>query len=301
MNEKLVVEIIEFTDPVCTWCWGSEPVLRRLETIYGDKINIKFIMGGLVKDIREFYDSFNDIGGDAEHSNNQIAKHWQEASETHGMPVKSEGFTLFSNEHPSSYPQNIAYKAAQIENEELANKFLRKMREATAAQAKQTNKTEVLIELASEAGLDVPRFIERFSNGSAEKAFEQDLDTTRRYGVTGFPTFLIRFGKKEVLLRGYQRFETIQSVIESISGGSVKEHPLEKTDENILQFIKKYVSAAPVEIQMVFDLSDPEVNEVTERLITEWLIKKVPAGKGYLVETTDPHMSSNGEMRTCSV
>lgn len=30
-------EIIEFTDPVCTWCWGSEAVLRKLEARFPKK------------------------------------------------------------------------------------------------------------------------------------------------------------------------------------------------------------------------------------------------------------------------
>jgi len=113
------IEIIEFTDPVCTWCWGSEPVLRKLETRYGEQVKISYIMGGLVQDITSFYDSHNDIGGDPDRSNMNIAKHWVEASERHGMPVKSEGFKLFSREHPSTYPQNIAYKAAQMQDQAL--------------------------------------------------------------------------------------------------------------------------------------------------------------------------------------
>ena len=37
--ETKVLEIIEFTDPVCTWCLGSEPVLRTLETRFGSQLN----------------------------------------------------------------------------------------------------------------------------------------------------------------------------------------------------------------------------------------------------------------------
>ena len=92
-------------------------------------------------------------------SNTNIAKHWLEASERHGMPVQSEGFKLFSKEYPSTYPQNIAYKAAQIQDQVLANRYLRRIREASAAEAKLTNITEVLVELASEVGLDVARFL----------------------------------------------------------------------------------------------------------------------------------------------
>jgi hypothetical protein len=70
-----MIEIIEFTDPVCTWCWGSEPVLRKLETRFGEQVKISYIMGGLVQDITSFYDSYNDIGGDPDRSNRNIAKH----------------------------------------------------------------------------------------------------------------------------------------------------------------------------------------------------------------------------------
>ena len=49
-----VIEIIEFTDPVCIWCCGSEPVLRKLETRFGEQVKISFVMAGLVKDITSF-------------------------------------------------------------------------------------------------------------------------------------------------------------------------------------------------------------------------------------------------------
>ena len=90
------LEVLAFTDPVCTWCWGSEPVMRKVATWYGDAVRIRYVMGGLVDDIRGFYDRANDIGGDPESSNAQIARHWLEASERHGMPVKIEGFRPLS-------------------------------------------------------------------------------------------------------------------------------------------------------------------------------------------------------------
>ena len=76
-----MIEIIEFTDPVCTWCWGSEPILRKLETRYSNDIKIGFVMGGLVKDMNDFQDEFNGIGGENDLSkvNEQIASHWIKA------------------------------------------------------------------------------------------------------------------------------------------------------------------------------------------------------------------------------
>jgi putative protein-disulfide isomerase len=142
------------------------------------------------------------------------------------MPVKSEGFKLFSREHPSTYPQNIAYKAAQMQDPTLANKFLRRIREASAAEARQTNTTEVLLELASEVGLDIVRFLDDFTHGSAQKAFEQDLAIKAEYGARGFPSFLVKYGEKEMVLRGYKRYEDFKALIGHLTGGEIQERPV---------------------------------------------------------------------------
>ena len=90
MKNNIDIEIIEFTDPACTWCWGSEPILRKLETHYEGNIEINFIMGGLVKDMRSFRDDRNGIGGDLSKVNKEVASHLVEASSRHGMPVEQK-------------------------------------------------------------------------------------------------------------------------------------------------------------------------------------------------------------------
>jgi predicted DsbA family dithiol-disulfide isomerase len=301
MKNNKKIEIIEFTDPVCTWCWGSEPLLRKLETRYGDQLEVKYVMGGLVKDIRDSYDGYNDIGKDPERSNKQIVKHWIEASERHGMPVKSEGFHLFSNEYPSTYPQNIAYKVAQMENQVLADKFLRRMREASATEARQTSKKEVLVELASEVGLDISKFIERLSDGSAEAAFQEDLYITQKYSVRGFPSFLIRYDGKEIMIRSYQSFESFQSVINSLASETVIDYMPENTEENILGFIKKYGRVAPVELQMSFDMTDKENDEIIDNLLKKNQCRTIQAGNGFFIEAVTSPMSCDAISGVCNL
>lgn len=294
-----VLEIIQFTDPVCTWCWGSEPVLRTLETRFGSKLKTSFVMGGLVKDITSFYDSYNDIGGDPERSNQNIAKHWVDASNRHGMPVKVEGFKLFSKEQPSTYPQNIAYKAAQMQDEAKANRFLRRIREASAAEAQQTNLTDVLVELASEIGLDIARFLADFTNGKAKKAFEEDLDTTAQFRANGFPSFLIKYGENSTLLRGYQNYNNFKAVINHLTKGEVQEVTLQPTEENVLDFINKYNSLAPAEIKMAFDLSDIEYEKIQNSLSEKLLINIREAGNGYFISPKSNPMACDMETGAC--
>ncbi len=294
-----ILEIIQFTDPVCTWCWGSEPVLRTLETRFGSQLKISYVMGGLVKDITAFYDHYNDIGGDPEHSNKNIAKHWVDASNRHGMPVKVEGFKLFSKEQVSTYPQNIAYKAAQFQDEIKANRFLRRIREASAAEAQQTNVTEVLVELASEIGLDIARFLDDFTNGKAQKAFEEDLYTTSQFKANGFPSFLLKYGENTMLLRGYQNYSNFNAVIKHLTKGEIQEVKQLPTEDNILQFIEKYGTVAPVEIKMTFDLTDIEFEKIQNLLSGKQLIIKKEAGNGYFISLKSNPMSCDSETGAC--
>ena len=301
ISRNKIIEIIEFTDPVCTWCWGSEPVLRKLETRFGEQVKISYIMGGLVQDITSFYDSFNDIGGDPDRSNRNIAKHWVDASERHGMPVRSKDFKLFSKEHPSTYPQNIAYKAAQMQDQALADKFLRRIREASATEARQTNTTKVLLELASEVGLDIARFLDDFTHGPAQKAFEQDLALTAKYGARGFPSFLLKYGEKEMVIRGYKRYEEFKALIGHLSGGEIQERPVSTDEGSIMAFIIRYGSVAPIEVQMTFDLSDDELKTVTDTLLGKHLIQKREAGNGYFISPKVSAAACDPSTGVCSI
>lgn len=297
--EPKLLEIIQFTDPVCTWCWGSEPVLRTLETRFGSQLKISYVMGGLVKDITAFYDSHNDIGGTPERSNENIAKHWLEASDRHGMPVKVEGFRLFSAEHRSTYPQNIAYKAAQFQDHVKADRFLRRIREASAAEAQQTNITSVLIELASESGLDITQFLDDFNNGKAQQAFEDDLYITAQLRVNGFPGFLLRYGDKSILLRGYQTYLNFKAVISSLSNGEVFEKEINHGEDMILDFIKKYKSVAPVEIRMAFSIQTDELNTYIDALIKKQKIIRRIKGNGYFLYPQLNPMACDSDSGSC--
>lgn len=295
------IKIMQFTDPVCTWCWGSEPILRKLQWRLGDQVEVSYIMGGLVEDIREFYDQANDIGGDPEASNENIARHWLEASQKHGMPVRTEGFQLFTDEHPSSYPQNIAYKAAQMQDEKLADHFLRRMREATATEARQTNRRDELVGLASEAGLDIAAFIQRLDDGSARQAFEEDLRITRKHHIRAFPSFRLSYKQEQMILHGFQSYEALKALIENTTEGAIVERPVQKSEQAVLRFINQFESVAPVEIKTAFDLTDQQMDCLVSPLFSQEKIRKVWAGNGYLIRPAQKTAAScDMELGACT-
>lgn len=114
------VKMIYFTDPICSACWGIEPQLRKLKLEYGDHFEIEYRMGGLLKSWQSY--GGNDVSGPA-----SVADHWEEAAKHYQMPIDANVW----REDPlqSSYPASIAFKAAQLQDEQKAIKLLRRLRE----------------------------------------------------------------------------------------------------------------------------------------------------------------------------
>ena len=194
------ITIYQFTDPTCIWCWGNEPVLRALDFLYGDKISIEFIMGGLVEDIRTLFNIEGTTTTIIEKANKAIADNWHKASLRHGMPISMERMTLYTEQYTSSFPQNIAYEAAKRIDKERAKLLLRRIREATFTENRRTSQINVLVELALEVGLDAAQFIDIYTYGAAQADFMQDRMKCRRNGITGFPSYLIHENYTNIIL-----------------------------------------------------------------------------------------------------
>ena len=277
---KHLIELVEYTDPYCTWCWGSEPILRKIKELYGDQVKITFKMGGLVEDIANFYDPLNLIGGEGMFE--QVAAHWEDASKKHGMPVDPRVFQDIAKEFRSTYPANVAYKAAQMQSQELADRFLRRMREAAAAERRALHRREVQIELAGEVGLDVRKFKKALEDGSAEKAFREELRECRALGVTGFPTFYIKNRQGEaVVLNGYRTFESFERAFKELVGDGLVKRRLEATHESILAFIAKYGKVTTKEVAEVFGLTEELSGTMLRTLEVHGKIEGRKAGNGY--------------------
>lgn len=256
------IEIVSYTDPYCTWCWGSEPVLRHLREAYGAQLSVRYVMGGLVEDFSIFRDPMNGIGGDD--SIQPIADHWVEASQRHGMPVDTAGFLKTS--FRSTWPSNIAYEAAKLQSETLADRYLRRLREAAATESRDLGQPEVLADLAQGVGLDRARFMADFK-GQAEGEFARDRRECIQRDVRGFPTFLVTVDGTERLARGYRTYDQMVGLIDVLAGEAVERRQPAFSDLGVLDFVEKYGSAAVREVSEVFATSSAQAATVLDRLV----------------------------------
>lgn len=259
--------LYQFTDPTCVWCWGNEPELRVIEYLYGDKIEIRFITGGLVEDVCSLYDLEMTKPEIISEANRRIAEDWIAASAIHGMPIVATNMQLYTELYPSSFPQNIAYHAAKHIDPHLAKRFLRDIREATLTKSKRTSQIDILIELAAESDIDPVKFIDQLSYGNAQADFMHDRMKCRRHGITGFPSYLIKRADTYITLGGYQRLPTLQSAISRLSKGKCRPRRIGPSLANLSDFIKRYKSVYPKEIEVTFGIDSNQARLMIEELI----------------------------------
>jgi len=275
-----VIELIVYTDPYCTWCWGSEPVLRKIQEVYGDQVRLVYRMGGLVEDTIRFRDPLNKIGGPGMHR--QVAEHWRQAATRHGMPVDADVFIDFESEFRSTWPACIAYKAAELQNPELAGKYLRRLREGASAEHLPIHRPEVQADLAGEVGLDRQRLLADIENGSAEQAFREDLQLCRDNEVTGFPSYEVHVpGEEEVAMFGYHNYNTFESTFQRLAEDRLKPRVMVADDDGIVGFARKYGKVAPREVSEVFSLKMSEARERLDQLVSDGRLSKQQAGSGW--------------------
>ncbi|MBD5357868.1 MAG: hypothetical protein HDR88_12820 [Bacteroides sp.] len=154
---------------------------------------------------------------------------------------------------PSTYPQNSAYKAAQLTNPARAQKFLHRLREASAVAYLLTSRLEVLENIACETGLDVNIFLSHLSDGSARKEFYKDLAYAKNMEVSGFPTTIVSYGDKVEVIFGYSSYDKFVRTIERVSSGKITPiKNLHFTDNYKLQFILELGSMALAEVREAF-------------------------------------------------
>lgn len=257
-----------FTDPFCTWSWGSEPILRRIQETYPSQVDVEFVMGGLVEDFDTFHDGANGISKPAD-----VAPHWRKAATRHGMPVDA-GIWL-EDPPTSSHPPSVAYEAARLVDAELADAYLRRLREAFAAERRRIDDAQVLLELASEVGLDVAAFQHELDGERARRMFREDLERTRRRKAGVFPSYRIHAGGDAALLRGFQRFEAIARRLEELAPALERREP-----RPLDAFVEEHGRVATREVEEVYGLDHREALDRIEALQARGELSSQKRGSG---------------------
>lgn len=260
------IRIIYYTDPICSSCWGIEPQLRKLKLEYKNTIEIEYRMGGLLPDW-----SYNS-GGISKPSD--VAHHWDEVSRYYDMPI--DGDVWLEDPLSSSYPPSIAFVAAQMQDKEKADNFLREIREMVFLQKKNITKWQYLEEAAQKVDLNIVQLKTDYK-GKAKELFSEDLKLGRELGIRGFPTmiFMNQEGQKETVY-GSKPYNFYENAILKLSSTAIKS----EYEKNWNFIFSKYHTLTAREFSELTNTPRNETEKFLQELSNKGILEKQTTKNG---------------------
>lgn len=218
-HEGSGVFITYYTDPLCVWSWGFEPVWRRLRYEYEGRVRWRYRMGGMIPSWREYQDPLNEVDRPL-----HLGPLSRQVTEISGMPIDDRVWV----EHPpsSSYPACLAVKAAERQSSDAGERYLRRVREALMLHGRNVAERDVLLGVAEEveaeqmATFSVERFERDLGSDDALEALRGDLRAAREAGVGRFPTLTLESaGTTPRIIVGYRPYEVLLLAVASVAPG----------------------------------------------------------------------------------
>lgn len=214
---SLVIRVDYYTDPLCCWCWAFEPVWRRFLATYGDRLRVRYVLAGMVRDWSSYSDPLNSISRPS-----QMGPLCAQVTELTGVEVNDR---VWAEDPPeSSLPACLAVKAAERQSEAAGDLYLAALRTALMRDGRNIGRREVLLEIAREtyAGnpglLDPDRLANDLNSESAADALREDIKLTRYHEIGRFPTLVLSGGPgPAIAVVGYRPFETLADAMQAIT------------------------------------------------------------------------------------
>jgi len=265
-TQKLLVKY--FTDPICSTCWIIQPALKRMSLEYGPYFDIRYYMGGLLP-------SWDTCEGKIK-SPTDAARLWNDVNETYRMPI--DGDIWLEDPLSSSFPPSIAVKAAQLQDEQIAILYLRRIREMLFLEKKNIMRWKYLEAAAAEVGLNVLAFTKAYES-KARIAFQHDLQFARELGVRSFPHLIFsNAAGQTVRLKGHLYYEDLERAILELN-------PHAKRcliDPRPVNLFRHFPTLLEEEFALLSDLITEDARRLLQQLDARGYIQKMPTRKGAL-------------------
>lgn len=171
-------------DPMCSWCYAFKPMLEEIKSKLSKEINLVYVCGGLAK-----------------HTDEPMPKDQQEKIKTIWKQIEQEVGTKFNYDFwEKNIPQRATYLACQAlilaRQHDKEEAMIEAIQKAYYQKALNPSKSEVLVKLAHEIGLDKNLFEASLNTLQTQQLLEEDLNLRRKLGVRVFPTLLLKYKKE---------------------------------------------------------------------------------------------------------
>ena len=168
---------------MCSWCWGFSAVLKQLLDKLSGRIKVIRLLGGLAKDTNEIMPI---------EMQSTIISTWHRIESV--IPDVKFNYDFWQRCQPrrSTYPACRAVIAARQQDAAFDIMMTAAIQQAYYQQARNPSEDEILIELASELGLDVKRFSKDLLSSDIQDQLMEEIAEVERLGVDSYPSLVLQ-------------------------------------------------------------------------------------------------------------
>ena len=203
-------KIIYVYDPLCGWCYGFSPVIRKIENEYKDKMDFEIISGGMVIGEREGL--IGDFAG-------YILKALPRLEELTGVKFGERYLSKLKDRtlYQSSLKPCIALEVFKSFNEKDAIAFASSIQKAQYLDGNDLQDENVYLELIKPYGIDPVKFLKQLNSEEFKIETTKLFAMIQEWGITGFPAvILVKNGEFFLIAKGYVDYDNLKAVIEKI-------------------------------------------------------------------------------------
>lgn len=198
-------QLIYIMDPMCSWCWGFNPVMQQvLKQAQAAGVKVTVRVGGLRTDPQVLLDEVKRA---------YILQHWHAVAEATGQPFD------FAKALPSGFIYNTepacrALVVARELDDTRVFAFLDRLQSAFYHDAQDITQSSVLRELAVRVGYDSEAFSLAFDAPDTHAATSAEFAWVGNLAVSGFPTVLAEHQQQYALItNGYQPYTALEPLL----------------------------------------------------------------------------------------
>ena len=170
-------------DPMCSWCWGFNPVLTDLLRRLPGHIRVTRLLGGLAPD------SSRPMPAE---TGNYVQNTWKKIQRE--IPGTKFNFAFWSDCKPrrSTYPACRAVIAARQQGDEYDKKMTYSIQRAYYIEARNPSDNSTLIELADKMGLNTAKFSAQLDSATTQEKLLSEIDLCRQLKAAHFPSLVVQ-------------------------------------------------------------------------------------------------------------
>ena len=281
MNMDKKLKIAHFTDPLCFWCYAMEPEMRKIRVLLDDQLEYRIVMGVLSSDVHEIIGDDEDSELRYEIYRAMLANHFRDVAPRVGMPLSLDNMLAHGPEDLVSLPLSLAYCAMRMIDEDIAEAYLRRMRECVFAEGRSLATVDEQVALASEFPIDPEQFRRNLEGEEVADVLQQGVDECKMYGIAAFPTLIFQWGEKRMAAQGYLTYEEMKRAIAQATEGDITLSDAEFSTHAVEAYVNRFGKAAAREIQTMFSLNDAQLANVMMDLVGTGRYKTQSCGTSY--------------------